>query len=339
MAKQPNMSDETADSPQGDDERTKTDLSVGSRASLPKSSHVSGAAKPTIRMEEVADRANLRRAFQKVASNRGAPGPDRRTVEEVRKHLDRAIEALHTELLAGTYEPGNIRRVWIPKSGGGERGLGIPDVIDRIVQQALHAVLSPLFDASFHPSSHGFRAGRGCHTATAEARTYVREGRAWVVDIDLEKFFDTVPHDRLMARLAKQIGDGRILTVIRRLLRAKVVMPNGVVMSVDEGTPQGGPLSPLLSNVVLDELDQELSRRGHRFARYADDCNVYMRSKRLAERVMTSVVQFIERRLGRKVNRRKSAVAHPNERHFLGFSGDMVKSCGSRADQAATFWG
>lgn len=229
------------------------------------------------------------------------------------------LDALQRDLLAGTYLPGRIRRVWIPKAGGGQRGLGIPDVADRIVQQAFHQVLSPLYEPTFHPSSHGFRPGRSCHTAVAESRRYVKEGYEWVVDLDLQRFFDTVPHDRLMARLATTIGDRRILVVIRRLLRAKVVLPDGVVTSTDEGAPQGGPLSPLLSNIVLDELDRELSQRGHRFVRYADDCNVYTRSKRSAERVMAGLVRFIERRLGLKVNREKSAVGRPEDRHFLGF--------------------
>jgi group II intron reverse transcriptase/maturase len=270
-------------------------------------------------MEEVADKGNLARAFERVAHNRGAPGPNRQTIDQVRKQLAIVLESLHTDLLAGTYRPGHIRRVWIPKASGGQRGLGIPDVLDRVVQQALHQVLSPKYEATFHPSSHGFRPGRSCHTAIAEAHTYVKSGCEGVVDIDLEKFFDTVSHHRLMSRLEARIGDRRILAVIRRLLRAKVVMPDGVVVNTEEGTPQGGPLSPLLSNIVLDELDQELSRRGHRFVRYADDGNVYVWSERAAERVKASLERFIESRLRLKVNRAKSAVARTGERHFLGF--------------------
>ncbi len=319
MAHQLELIFETADSPQGDAAIELADLSVNEAPSLPKSENETRPTAPTVSMEAVADRLNLTRAFDRVASNRGAPGPDGRTVDDVRKKLPAVLDALQRDLLAGTYRPGRIRRVWIPKAGGGQRGLGIPDVADRIVQQALHQVLSPLYEPTFHPSSHGFRPGRSCHTAVAESRRYVKEGFDWVVDLDLQRFFDTVPHDRLMARLATTISDRRILVVIHRLLRAKVVLPDGVVTSTDEGAPQGGPLSPLLSNIVLDELDRELSQRGHRFVRYADDCNVYTRSKRSAERVMAGLVRFIERRLGLKVNREKSAVGRPEDRHFLGF--------------------
>ena len=269
-------------------------------------------------MEEIADEENLKRAFKQVASNHGAPGPDRRSIEEVAAHLDDALRKLRVELVTGSYRPGAIRRVWIPKPDGGQRGLGIPNVLDRVVQQAMHQVLSPWYEASFHSSSHGFRPGRSCHTAIAEAREHVRDGLEWVVDIDLEKFFDKVPHDRLMSRLEERISDARILRLIRRMLKARVVLPDGVVVSSEEGTPQGGPLSPLLSNIVLDELDRELTQRGHCFVRYADDCNVYTRSKRAAERVMKSTTCFIERRLGLKVNTSKSAVARAG-RHFLGF--------------------
>jgi group II intron reverse transcriptase/maturase len=270
-------------------------------------------------MEEVAKDGNLRRAFERVAENQGAPGPDRQTIGEVRKQLDDVLRGLKRELLAGTYEPGNIRRVWIPKPGGGRRGLGIPDVVDRIVQQAVHQVLGPHFERTFHPSSHGFRSGRSCQTAIEEACRHLEEGHEWVVDIDLEQFFDRVNHDRLMARLEQRAVDRRILVLIRRMLKAKVVMPDGVVVSTEEGTPQGGPLSPLLSNIVLDELDWELSERGHRFVRYADDCNIYVRSERAGRRVMDGVRRFIERRLRLKVNEKKSAVARPEERHFVGF--------------------
>jgi RNA-directed DNA polymerase len=210
--------------------------------------------------------------------------------------------------------------VWIPKAGGGERGLGIPDVVDRWVQQAVYRVLSPHWDPTFHPSSHGFRPGRSCHTAIAEAKRYLENGYDWVVDLDLEKFFDRVHHQRLMARLETKVPDRRLLALIHRMLKAKVVMPDGVVVSTEEGVPQGGPLSPLLSNIVLDELDREFARRGYHFARYADDANIYVRSERAGHRVMASVVRFIERRLRLKVNQAKSAVARPEERHFVGFS-------------------
>jgi group II intron reverse transcriptase/maturase len=271
-------------------------------------------------MEEVASQDNLRRAFERVASNDGAPGSDRRSVDEVREHLDVVLPVLHRELLDGSYQPGLIRRVWIPKSGGGERGLGIPNVVDRIAQQAVHQVLSPHYEPTFHASSHGFRPGRSCHTAIAEAREHLKEGHEWVVDLDLEKFFDRVHHDRLLARLGQRVKDRRLIDLIRRMLKAKVIMPDGVVVSTEEGAPQGGPLSPLLSNIVLDELDRELARRGHRFVRYADDCNIYVRSERAGQRVMASVVRFIESRLRLKVNAAKSAVARPEERHFVGFT-------------------
>jgi group II intron reverse transcriptase/maturase len=268
-------------------------------------------------MEEVTN--YLEEAFQNVASNKGAPGPDRQTIDEVRKHLGDLLPRLTRALLEGTYEPGNIRRVWIPKSGG-QRGLGIPNVVDRMVAEAVRLVLEPLYEPTFHEQSHGFRPGRSCHTAIAEARVHLADGYEWVVDLDLEKFFDQVHHQRLLARLAQRIDDRRILVLVGRMLKAKVVMPDGVLVRTEEGVPQGGPLSPLLSNIVLDELDAELDRRGHRFVRYADDANIYVKSERAGQRVMASVVQFIERRLRLKVNAAKSAVARPEERHFLGFS-------------------
>ena len=286
---------------------------------MPKARNTKGLALPAMTMEEVASEDNLMRAFEKVASNDGAPGPDRQSVDEVREHLDVVLPALHRELLEGTYQPGLIRRVWIPKAGGGQRGLGIPNVVDRIVQQAVHQVLSPNYEPTFHESSHGFRPGRSCHTAIAEAVRHLEEGHEWLVDLDLEKFFDRVHHDRLIARLELRVKDRRLIALIRRMLKAKVVLPNGVVVSTEEGAPQGGPLSPLLSNIVLDELDHELARRGHRFVRYADDVNIYVRSERSGQRVMASVVRFIEGRLRLKVNAAKSAVARPEERHFVGF--------------------
>jgi group II intron reverse transcriptase/maturase len=271
-------------------------------------------------MEGVANHGNLIGAFEEVAQNRGAPGPDGRSIDEVRKHLGELLPALRRALLDGTYRPGMIRRVWIPKPGGGERGLGIPDVVDRWVQQAVYRVLSPHWEPTFHASSHGFRPGCSCHTAIAEAKTYLADGCEWVVDLDLEKFFDRVHHQRLMARLETKVMDRRLLALIHRMLKAKVVMPDGVVVSTEAGVPQGGPLSPLLSNIVLDELDREFVRRGYRFVRYADDANIYVRSERAGHRVMASVVRFIERRLRLKVNQAKSAVARPEERHFVGFS-------------------
>ena len=229
------------------------------------------------------------------------------------------LPRLQADLLAGTYRPGGIRRVLIPKAGGGQRGLGIPDVVDRVVQEAVRQVLEPLWEPTFHPSSHGFRPGRSCHTAIAEAKAHLEDGYEWCVDLDLEKFFDLVCHQRLTARLAERVSDRRLLVLIGRMLKAKVVLPDGVVIDSEQGVPQGGPLSPLLSNIVLDELDRELDRRGHRFVRYADDAKVYVRSERAGQRVMASLTEFIERRLRLKVNEAKSAVARPEDRHFLGF--------------------
>ena len=219
-------------------------------------------------------------------------------------------------LLDGTYQPGDIRRVWIPKSGGGERGLGIPNVIDRWVQQAVLQVLEPIFEPTFHSSSHGFRPARGAHTAIVEAKEYVGNGHGVVVDIDLSKFFDRVHHQRLLSRLGQKIADSRILKLIGRMLKAKVVMPDGTRVCTNEGTPQGGPLSPLLSNVVLDEFDKELAKRGLRFVRYADDCNIFVRSQRAGQRVMR---KFLQSRLRLQVNEEKSKIASPDKIQFLGF--------------------
>jgi len=268
-------------------------------------------------MEEVAKR--LTSALLKVASNKGAPGPDGQTIEALLEQWPVVLPKLEADLLAGTYRPGGIRRAYIPKAGGGERGLGIPDVVDRVVCEAVRQVLEPLWEPSFHPSSHGFRPGRSCHTAIAEAKQHLEDGYGWCADLDLEKFFDLVCHQRLTAKLAERVDDRRLLVLIGRMLKAKVVLPDGVVIDSEQGVPQGSPLSPLLSNVVLDELDRELARRGHRFARYADDVKVYVRSERAGLRVMASLTEFIEARLRLKVNRSKSAVARPEERHFLGF--------------------
>lgn len=261
-----------ADSPQGDVAGTEADQSAPVPRAVPKPRTTKGSAPPAMTMEEVVGQQNLKTAFQRVASNDGAPGPDRQSIKQVREHLPQLLPKLQAELLQGQYQPGQIRRVWIPKPGGGQRGLGIPNVIDRLAQQAVHQVLSPHFEPGFHDSSHGFRPGRSCHTAIAEAKGYVEEGYNWLVDIDLAKFFDRVHHQRLLARLEQGgVKDRRLLRLIRQMLKAEVVMPDGVVVSTDEGTPQGGPLSPLLSNIVLDELDWELERRGYHFVRYADD--------------------------------------------------------------------
>jgi len=310
---------ETADSPKGDDGGAEAGQPVPATIAVPKSRSTTSTTLPAMTMEEVANEGNLRVAFWKVASNKGAPGPDRQSIQEVKVHLEEILPALRQALLDESYRPGMIRRVWIPKSSGGQRGLGIPNVIDRVVQQAVHQVLTPNYDPTCHASSHGFREGKSCHTAIAEARGYLEAGYGWTVDLDLEKFFDRVNHDRLLARLEQRVKDRRLIHLIRRMLKAKVVMPDGVVVSNEEGTPQGGPLSPLLSNIVLDELDAELSRRGLHFVRYADDSNIYVRSERSGRRVMANVTRFIERRLRLKVNTSKSAVARPEERHFLGF--------------------
>jgi RNA-directed DNA polymerase len=306
----------TAENPQGATRRKTRDRLEVIRAGAPKAIDKTGTAAPAT-MEEVAKR--LTDALLKVASNKGAPGPDGQTIEMLLAQWPVVLPGLQADLLAGRYRPGGIRRVFIPKAGGGQRGLGIPDVADRVVQEAVRQVLEPLWEPTFHPSSHGFRPGRSCHTAIAEATTHLEDGYEWVVDLDLEKFFDLVCHQRLTAKLAARVADRRLLGLIGRMLKAEVVLPDGVVINTEQGVPQGGPLSPLLSNIVLDELDQELAGRGHRFARYADDCNVYVRSERAGRRVMASLTDFIQRRLRLKVNEAKSAAARPDERHFLGF--------------------
>ena len=296
--------------------KSRGDLSSRKPAPRPKASVKRGTVQPAT-MERVVER--LESAFEKVAANKGAPGADRQTIEEVRERLPEILQVVSMALQDGTYRVGDIRRVNIPKSGGGERGLGIPDVVDRMVQEAVRSVLEPLYEPMFHRNSHGFRPGRGCQTAIAQATKFLSGGEEWVVDLDLEKFFDRVNHQRLMSRLAQRVGDRRVLALIGQMLKACVVMPAGVRVATAEGVPQGGPLSPLLSNVVLDELDWELERRGHRFVRYADDCNIYVRSEKAGKRVMASVTRFIEGRLRLKVNAAKSAVALPETRHFLGY--------------------
>ncbi len=295
-------------------------------ADRPKSAEGESNALLPMTMEEIADETNLKRAFDRVAANRGAPGPDRQSIEQVRRNLSKCLAVLRQSLLDGSYRAGDIRRVWIPKANGGQRGLGVPNVVDRIVQQAVHQVLSPHYEKTFHNRSHGFRAGRSCHTAIKQAKEDLEEGYDWVVDIDLAKFFDEVNHDRLVSRLEQRIADHRVTKLIRQMLRAKVVMPDGVVVANERGTPQGGPLSPLLSNIVLDELDWELERRGHRFVRYADDCNVYVQSERAGQRVMASLNAFLERRLRLKINVDKSKVAKPQDCTFLSFKLWRLKS-------------
>ena len=270
-------------------------------------------------MEKVCERENLERAWQRVRGNKGAPGVDGMTIDDAKSYLREHWPDIRSQLLAGAYRPQPVKRVEIPKPDGGVRKLGVPCVVDRLVQQALLQVLQKRWDPTFSEHSYGFRPGRSAHQAVAQAQRYVAEGYSIVVDLDLEKFFDRVNHDGLMARVAARIADKRVLKLIRAFLNAGV-MEDGLVRPVDEGTPQGGPLSPLLSNLVLDDLDKELARRGLRFCRYADDCNIYVRSRRAGERVMASVSKFLTLRLKLKVNETKSAVARPEERKFLGFS-------------------
>jgi RNA-directed DNA polymerase len=269
-------------------------------------------------MEQVVERANAKAALKRVRQNKGSPGIDGMTVEALPAYLVKHWEALREQLLAGTYQPRPVRRQEIPKSGGGVRELGIPCALDRFIQQAILQVLQPRIDPRFSEHSYGFRPGRRAHDAVCAAQRYIQEGRRWVVDVDLEKFFDRVNHDVLMGKLAKRIADKRLLGLLRRYLEAGI-LANGVVMERHEGTPQGGPISPLLANVLLDEVDQELEKRGHAFCRYADDCNVYVRSQRAGERVLETLRRLYER-LRLRINEDKSAVGKSLDRKFLGFS-------------------
>jgi len=270
-------------------------------------------------MEEVCERVNLKEALRRVQANKGSAGVDGMTVDELPGYLTQHWPTIRHHLLTGTYEPQPVRRVEIPKPDGGVRKLGIPTALDRFLQQAVMQVLQRQWDRTFSDYSYGFRPGRSAHQAVAQAQRYIADGYGWVVDLDLEKFFDRVNHDKLMGQVAKRVEDKRLLKLIRAFLNAGV-MENGLVSPSVEGTPQGGPLSPLLSNLVLDELDRELERRGHRFVRYADDSNIYVRSERAGHRVMESVTRFITQQLQLKVNETKSAVARPQDRKFLGFS-------------------
>ena len=270
-------------------------------------------------LDKMLERNNLRLAYQRVVHNGGAPGIDGVTVKDLQAHLKERWDTVKAELLEGTYKPAPVRRVEIPKPGGGVRLLGIPTVMDRLIQQALLQVMTPIFDPYFSPNSFGFRPGKRAHDAVKQAQAYIQEGYRYVVDMDLEKFFDRVNHDILMARVARKVKDKRVLKLIRGYLNAGV-MENGVTKETVEGTPQGGPLSPLLANILLDDLDQELTKREHRFVRYADDCNIFVKSKRAGERVMNSVIRFVEGKLKLRVNREKSAVDRPWKRKFLGFS-------------------
>src|SRR5271168_3287397 len=270
-------------------------------------------------MEEVCERENLKEALRRVKANKGSAGVDGMTVIGIKDYLKQHWPAIREQLLNGTYEPKPVRRVEIAKPDGGVRKLGIPTVLDRFIQQAVMQVLQRRWDRTFSEYSYGFRPGRSAQQAVAQAQQYIAEGHGWCVDLDLEKFFDRVNHDKLMGQIAKRVEDKRLLKLIRAFLNARV-MENGLVSPSVEGTPQGGPLSPLLSNLVLDELDRELENRGHRFVRYADDCNIYVRSERAGQRVMESITRFITQELKLKVNEAKSAVARPHERKFLRFS-------------------
>jgi len=271
-------------------------------------------------LEAVVERGNMRKAYARIVGNKGAAGVDKMPVAALKTCLKERWAEIKEQLLAGTYQPQPVRGVAIPKPGGrGVRKLGIPTVLDRLIQQALHQVLAPLFDPGFSEASYGFRAGRGAHQAVQQARRYVAEGRNWVVDIDLEKFFDRVNHDVLMARVARRVKDQRLLGLIRRYLQAGM-MEGGLETVRTEGTPQGGPLSPLLSNILLDDLDKELEKRGHKFCRYADDCNIYVQSRISGERVKASITSYLKQRLRLTVNEQKSAVARPSQRKFLGYS-------------------
>jgi len=270
-------------------------------------------------MEQVVERQNMLRALRRVQQNKGAPGVDGMDVKELTPFLKEHWQGIREELLNDAYKPKPVRRVEIPKPDGGVRLLGIPTVLDRLIQQALLQVLTPIFDPEFSEHSYGFRPGRSAHQAVKAAQKYIEEGYSYAVDIDLEKFFDRVNHDMLMARVARKVKDKRVLRLIRRYLQAGV-MVNGVCIDTEEGTPQGGPLSPLLANIMLDDLDKELERRGHRFARYADDCNIYVKTPRAGERVMASVREFVEKKLKLKVNEKKSKIDRPWKLKFLGLT-------------------
>jgi len=270
-------------------------------------------------MERVVSRENLLSALRRVEKNKGAAGGDGMEIKSLRPYLLDHWSEIRIQLLNGTYQPQPVRRVEIPKPDGGVRLLGIPTVLDRLIQQALLQVLTPIFDPTFSPQSYGFRPGCKAQDAVRQAQSYIREGFRVVVDMDLEKFFDRVKHDILMAKVARKVKDKRVLRLTRRYLQAGV-MSNGCCVATGEGTPQGGPLSPLLANIMLDDLDKELARRGHRFVRYADDCNIYVKTYRAGERVLESVTRYVEEQLKLKVNREKSAVDRPWKRKFLGFS-------------------
>ncbi|TCJ81754.1 UNVERIFIED_ORG: group II intron reverse transcriptase/maturase, partial [Anoxybacillus amylolyticus] len=269
-------------------------------------------------LERILARDNLITALKRVEANQGAPGIDGVSTDQLRDYIRAHWSTIRAQLLAGTYRPAPVRRVEIPKPGGGTRQLGIPTVVDRLIQQAILQELTPIFDPDFSPSSFGFRPGRNAHDAVRQAQGYIQEGYRYVVDMDLEKFFDRVNHDILMSRVARKVRDKRVLKLIRAYLQAGVMI-EGVKVQTEEGTPQGGPLSPLLANILLDDLDKELEKRGLKFCRYADDCNIYVKSLRAGQRVKQSIQRFLEKTLKLKVNEEKSAVDRPWKRAFLGF--------------------
>jgi group II intron reverse transcriptase/maturase len=299
--------------------RNSVEAAAGAEADVATRARTKAEVATTSLMEAVVERGNLKLAYQRVVENKGAAGVDQLAVAELKAHLKQHWPTIRTRLLAGEYQPQPVRRVDIAKPQGGVRTLGIPTVVDRLIQQALHQVLQPIFEPTFSEASYGFRPGRNAHQALRQARQYVAQGKRWVVDMDLEKFFDRVNHDLLLSKLAVKIDDARVLKLIRRYLEAGM-MTDGLVQPRTEGTPQGGPLSPLLSNILLTALDRELERRGHAFCRYADDCNIYVGSVRAGVGLLQSLTVFLEQQLKLKVNAAKSAVARPWQRKFLGYS-------------------
>jgi RNA-directed DNA polymerase len=288
----------------------------------------SDKAKPTPEamklIEQLVERKNMEKAYWQVVRNKGASGIDNMTVEQLKPYLQNHWVEIKEKLLNGKYKPQPVKKVEIPKATGGKRTLGIPVVIDRLIQQAVHQILSPIFDPTFSESSYGFREGRSAHQAILQAKKYQQEGRKYVVDMDIEKFFDEVNHDILMSRIARKVKDKQILLLIRKYLQSGI-MENGIQVQRDKGTPQGSPLSPLLSNIILDELDKELEKRGHKFCRYADDCNIYIRSQRAGQRVLNSISKFLEKKLKLKLNSSKSDVSKTHQRKFLGYSFTLEK--------------
>ena len=298
---------EALDQPEGGVESVSADTSTES------------SAKRYMIMEEVCEPSNLVKALHHVKSNKGSPGIDNMTVKQLVPYLMKNWEALQTQLLEGTYIPKPVKRVYIPKHDGSKRKLGIPTVVDRFIQQAMLQVMTRYYDDTFSETSYGFRPGRSCHQAIRQSQRYINEGYTTVIDMDLEKFFDQVNHDKLMGIVAHKMGDKRLLKLLRRFLQSGI-MEGGLISPTEEGTPQGGPLSPLLSNILLDRLDKELERRGHKFVRYADDCNIYVKSERAGTRVMANTEKYLNKKLLLRLNASKSAVSTPDKRQFLGFS-------------------